>query len=226
MRQVRGLVSRQGCCTDRGVMQVFEGIHTGCLGSRWGFQDGQRDHAGPWRIQAGVLEGHRGKDSYMHVYLWTWRVLCMCLQSWTLVSINWRRGRGLSCLCLYFMWVQCVSTVEVSPGLWQPMWLVMSVSCVYLCVCVWNTCSALLLVESAKGKVSAVCPSLGRDAGCPGTGLGLSVWTAVLLGWTGWRSDWHTCSSLGLPFCPPCRSVSYSLTSSQLGPPPVTQDCW
>ena len=47
----------------------------------------------------------------------------------------------------------------------------MSVSSVSacLCVCLWDTCTASLLVEPASGEAAAVSLSLGRGLQVPGT---------------------------------------------------------
>lgn len=53
-----------------------------------------------------------------------------------------------SCLCLCVTWVLCVGAIEGSPWLGQPVWPVISVSC--LCLCLWDMCSALLPDEHKK----------------------------------------------------------------------------
>lgn len=49
-----------------------------------------------------------------------------------------------------------------------------SVLCMCVSPCLWDTCLASPRVESARGKVAAMSPSLGRDPGSPGTRLGSS----------------------------------------------------
>lgn len=59
---------------------------------------------------------------------------------------------------------------------------------VCVCECVCETCSALLLVEPAKGKASAASLSLGRDPGSPGHWDGLQQWgKRSAQTWNCWR---------------------------------------
>lgn len=52
-----------------------------------------------------------------------------------------RGWEGLSDLCLCFMWVLCVSVVEDSLWLGQPLWLLVSVT--WHCLCVTGICAQL-----------------------------------------------------------------------------------
>lgn len=93
-----------------------------------------------------------------------------------LLSLPEKRGRGW--LCLGVMWVLCVGAGVSSAS---PVAACLTSCLSVLCVCLWDTCTALLLVESAHGKAGAAFLGLGRDSGSPGNWAGL------------YRSDVYAC---------------------------------
>lgn len=97
---------------------------------------------------------------------------------------------------LPFMWVLRVRAVEGSHLLRQPVWPVVPVLCI--CLCVSGICLALLPAETEKGKASTTSLALGVDPRSTGTGLGPSGWTGAGLGWSSWKRwlrSWHPCIS-------------------------------
>lgn len=101
---------------------------------------------------------HYQKDLWMHVSLWTWTVLFVCLHECTSVFMNQRVEMGLS--WLYSIWVLCVSTVEGSfwPG--QPVWPAVSMSC--LCLHVSGLCSEFVISWTSNRERSSCKPQPGQ----------------------------------------------------------------
>lgn len=86
--------------------------------------------------------------------------VCVCTSDLLSLSAKEKEMEG-GWPCLGLMWVLSIAAVCVTAcvnvlGVWV---------CVCACPCLWVMCSTLLLVETAKGKVAATSPSLGRDPG-------------------------------------------------------------
>lgn len=107
-------------------------------GTRTGVLGGQRGHAG--------TQG----NLWICACLWTWWVPCVCLCQWPLVSASWRGGGHLSVLVFYVSLVRgcgslCDRLCQCPPRV-RPCVL-------HVCVCLWDKCSALLLVEPSTNSL-------------------------------------------------------------------------
>lgn len=67
----------------------------------------------------------------------------MCVPALANLHLYQPDRRGCCCLCLCFTQVLCVSAVEGSLCLGQPVWPILSAPCLSLCLCVTEICAQL-----------------------------------------------------------------------------------
>lgn len=126
-------------------------------------------------IQAGCEEDRRA----MLVLEGSANVCCepgqclVCAFTGELLSLPAEREEGHLAVCIYVLCESYTVQLKAPPCLWQSVGLAISMSCMCLCACVsvynavclclWDTCSASLLVEPIARKAPAASLSLGRD---------------------------------------------------------------
>jgi len=109
--------------------------------------------------------------------------VCLRLHQWSIFTSQ-KGGRCLSCLCLCSTRGFLLSAVELSPQLGQGVCDQLHQCPVCVSMCLWDTCSALLLIEHVREKAD-VFPPLS-------TGLGFSYLEGAVLGWGSWRRQLHS----------------------------------
>lgn len=175
------------------VSGVRPGISAGywhsVFASSWGFvqevQVPERDAGqteGPWQNLRDV--GSDAFEGSMNTCVFS-RVLC-CLPSAVNLYLYQQKSKGSHL---------SVSLFRISP---LAVCVTGCVSFLSLCepVCLWDTCSVLLLIEPVEGKVAAMHFSLDRDRWSLGPGLRMISQAGVVLGWI--RILAVSCSSLYL----------------------------
>lgn len=112
-----------------------------------GFPDRMRHHTGSaWWTQRPKEVLRVSKNTSMPV--------SAVFLSRELLSLSTGKKEGVLAVCVCYMWVLCVSAVESSPWLGQPLWPQVSVS--HVCLCVSRTHSQLAPSSMCKEEMRIV----------------------------------------------------------------------